>query len=145
MSSKYFERLNATLDAVVAKLTGKGIEPRHLAFGGEGEKPSQKPRVPTDARSEFLANRAMGDWAERMLTAALVAALPEWKVAHTATRTASRQGTRSLRRAISLVWKKRGYLGSALTCSCLQRALQQSPAAPATRLKRPQRAKRNRQ
>jgi hypothetical protein len=40
MSSKYFERLNTTLDGVVAKLTAKGIEPRHLAFGGEGEKPS---------------------------------------------------------------------------------------------------------
>ena len=80
MSSSYFERLKNTLDGVVAKLTAKGIEGRHLAFGGEGEKPTQKPRVPTDARSEFLANRAMGDWAERMLTAALVAALPEWKV-----------------------------------------------------------------
>ena len=77
MSSSYFERLNTTLDGVVAKLTGKGLEPRHLTFGGEGEKASQKPRVPTDARSEFLANRAMGDWAERLLTAALVAALPE--------------------------------------------------------------------
>jgi hypothetical protein len=41
----------------------------------------KKPRVPTDARSEFLANRAMGDWAETMLTGALVSALPEWKVA----------------------------------------------------------------
>ena len=36
--------------------------------------------MPTDARSEFLANRAMGDWAERMLSAALVRALTEWKV-----------------------------------------------------------------
>jgi len=124
MSSKYFERLNTTLDGVVAKLTGKGIQPRHLAFGGEGEKPSQKPRVPTDARSEFLANRAMGDWAERMLTAALVAALPEWKVAQYGNTDRIAAGTRSLRRAISLVWKKRGYLGSALTCSCLLRALE---------------------
>ncbi len=80
MSSSYFERLKNTLEGVVARLTAKGIEDRHLAFGGEGEKPMQKPRVPTDARSEFLANRAMGDWAERMLTEALVAALPEWKV-----------------------------------------------------------------
>jgi hypothetical protein len=36
--------------------------------------------VPADARSEFLANRAMGDWAERMLTAAILAALPDFRV-----------------------------------------------------------------
>ena len=62
MSSQYFSRLKATLGGVVATLTARGIEERHLAFGGEGSKPTQKPRVPTDARSEFLANRAMGDW-----------------------------------------------------------------------------------
>ena len=81
MSSQYFPRLKATLDGVIATLTSKGIEPRHLAFGGEGPVPTQKPRVPTDARSEFLANRAMGDWAERMLTGAILGALPEFKVA----------------------------------------------------------------
>jgi hypothetical protein len=81
MSSQYLGRLKATLAGVVAKLTAKGIEARHLAFGGEGVKPQKKPRVPTDARSEFLATRAMGDWAETMLSAALVNALPEWKVA----------------------------------------------------------------
>lgn len=81
MNSQYSQRLKATLDGVVETLTAKGIEPRHLTFGGEGLKPTQKPRVPTDARSEFLANRAMGDWAERMLTSAIFAALPEFKVA----------------------------------------------------------------
>ena len=81
MNSQYFQRLNGTLEGVVANLTAKGIEPHHLAFGGEGATPTRKPTVPTDARSEFLANRAMGDWAERMLSAALLAALPEWKVA----------------------------------------------------------------
>ena len=81
MSSQYVERLKATLAGVVAELTAKGIEVRHLTFGGEGVKPLRKPRAPTDARSEFLANRAMGDWAETMLTRALVSALPEWKVA----------------------------------------------------------------
>lgn len=80
MSSSYFPKLKSTLDGVVEKLAAKGIQPNRLAFGGEGPKPTQKPRVPTDARSEFLANRAMGDWAERMLSAAVVAALPEWKV-----------------------------------------------------------------
>jgi hypothetical protein len=80
-NAQYLEHLKDTLAGVVAILTSKGIESRHLTFGGEGAKPEKKPRVPTDARSEFLANRAMGDWAEKMLTAALTAALPECKVA----------------------------------------------------------------
>lgn len=80
MSSSYFQRLQSTLGGVVEKLAAKGIQSHRLAFGGEGPKPTQKPRVPTDARSEFLANRAMGDWAERMLSKAIVSALPEWKV-----------------------------------------------------------------
>jgi hypothetical protein len=81
MSSQYFRYLTATLDGVVKQLAAKGIQPHRLAFGGEGSKPTQKPRVPTDARSEFLANRAMGDWAEQKLSLAIPAALPEWKVA----------------------------------------------------------------
>lgn len=81
LNAKYFEHLKATLAGVVATLTSKGIESRHLAFGGEGAKSEKKPRVPTDARSEFLANRAMGDWAEKILSAALTAALAEWRVA----------------------------------------------------------------
>jgi hypothetical protein len=80
MSGSYLQQLNSTLDGVVKNLAAKGIQAHWLTFGGEGPKPTQKPRVPTDARSEFLANRAMGDWAERMLSAAIVAALPEWKV-----------------------------------------------------------------
>ena len=80
MSHQYFPRLKGTLDGVIATLTAKGIEARHLTFGGEGPKPTQKARVPTDTRSEFLANRAMGDWAERMLTSAIFAALPEFGV-----------------------------------------------------------------
>ncbi len=80
-NTQYIKHLKATLAGVVATLTSKGIESRHLAFGGQGPKPEKKPRVPTDARSEFLANRAMGDWAEKILTAALTVALPEWKVA----------------------------------------------------------------
>ncbi len=43
--------------------------------------PTKKPTVPTDARSEFLANRAMGDWAERMLSGALLTSFPDWQVA----------------------------------------------------------------
>jgi len=76
----YYARLTATLEGVVEHLRAKGIVERHLSFGGEGQAPARKPTVPTDARSEFLANRAMGDWAEKVLSAALVRALPELKV-----------------------------------------------------------------
>ncbi len=76
----YVARLTATLGSVAEHLRAKGIVERHLTFGGEGQPPTRKPTVPTDARSEFLANRAMGDWAEKSLSAALVCALPEWKV-----------------------------------------------------------------
>ncbi len=77
----YFGRLKGTLDGVVANLRAKGIHERHLSFGGEGTMPTRKPTVPTDARSEFLANRAMGDWAERLLAEALVRAFSEWLIA----------------------------------------------------------------
>ena len=62
--SAYLDSLKATLPGVIATLERKGIEARHLEFGGEGKPPAKKITVPTDARSEFLANRAMGDWAE---------------------------------------------------------------------------------
>jgi len=77
---EYFARLKRTLDGVVANLRAKGIHERHLSFGGEGTVPKRKPTVPTDARSEFLANRAMGDWAEQRLAEAIVRACPDWKV-----------------------------------------------------------------
>jgi len=76
----YYARLTATLEGVVERLRAKGMVERHLTFGGEGQPPARRPTVPTDARSEFLANRAMGDWAEKMLSAALVRVLPELKV-----------------------------------------------------------------
>jgi hypothetical protein len=79
-SDTYVSRLKQTLRGVVSTLQAKGILERHLAFGGEGPPPVRKPTVPTDARSEFLANRAMGDWAERMLATALSTAFPAWKV-----------------------------------------------------------------
>lgn len=79
--SGYLDRLRGTLDRVSAQLTARGIHERYLKFGGEGDLPVRKVTVPTDARSEFLANRAMGDWAEQALSAALLTAFPEWRVA----------------------------------------------------------------
>jgi hypothetical protein len=77
---EYFARLRQTLDGVVANLREKGIHERHLSFGGMGTVPIRKPTVPTDARSEFLANRAMGDWAEQRLAEAIIRVCPEWRV-----------------------------------------------------------------
>lgn len=65
-SPDYFTRIKELIPAVIQTLANKGIEEKHLQFGGEAEK-EPKISIPTDARSEFLANRAMGDWAEGAL------------------------------------------------------------------------------
>lgn len=68
---EYFNSVKSTIEELRSVLGAKGIESRFLTFGGEGPEPEKKIRVPTDARSEFLANRAMGDWAESTLAAAI--------------------------------------------------------------------------
>ena len=78
--SEYLERLKQTLADVIGVLRAKGIQERHLAFGGEGPVPTKRITVPTDARSEFLANRAMGDWAEQVMAQALSRTFPDWKI-----------------------------------------------------------------
>lgn len=82
MNAAYLDRLKGTLPGVIATLERKGIQARHLEFGGEGRQPAKKITVPTDARSEFLANRAMGDWAEHRLSHALRPVSPDWKIVH---------------------------------------------------------------
>jgi hypothetical protein len=62
------EQISHQLPALIKFLTLKGIDSRYLEFGGADPEPAKLPRVPTDARSEFLANRAMGDWAENILS-----------------------------------------------------------------------------
>ena len=69
--SLYFKALTDTVGGITNALSSKGIDIRHLHFGGELPVES-KIFVPTDARSEFLANRAMGDWAENKLSEAIV-------------------------------------------------------------------------
>jgi hypothetical protein len=76
----YFDRLCATLPGLIRVLAAVGIEERYLVFGGEGAVSARKPTVPTDARSEFLANRAMGDWAECALGEAIRLACSEWNI-----------------------------------------------------------------
>lgn len=76
----YCRKLASAKDALVGILRNKGIDARYLRFGGAGEVPSRTPTIPTDARSEFLANRAMGDWAEDILAKAIAASEPKWTV-----------------------------------------------------------------
>ena len=80
--TSYFANLESAMTKVVKVLEEKGVEDRHLTFGGPGKEPTKAPRVPTDARSEFLANRAMGDWAENLLAEALRCSVSEWSVSH---------------------------------------------------------------
>lgn len=63
----YFERLRLAAVNVAEVLAGKGVSADRLCFGGEGVPLSKKPRIPVDANSNFLGNRAMGDWAESAL------------------------------------------------------------------------------
>ena len=79
--SEYFKRLTRAKDRAVAELGRRGVEARHLQFGGPGVK-AAKTTVPTDARSEFLANRAMGDWAERLLAEAVNQTVRGYRVVH---------------------------------------------------------------
>ena len=78
----YFNSLSEIKDSLVSELARRKIQERYLTFGGEGEIPEKCPRIPTDARSEFLANRAMGDWAEDVLADALRSSSKKWIVSH---------------------------------------------------------------
>lgn len=57
----YFQRLKLASVKVTEVLTSKGVAADKLCFGGEGEVPVKKLRIPTDPNSNFLGNRAMED------------------------------------------------------------------------------------
>lgn len=79
MSQKnYLARLKSAAEKMTQIMSDKGFE---LSFGGQGALPKRKPSAPTDVRSEFLANRALGDWAEKSLAHAIRSA-GVWDVAH---------------------------------------------------------------
>ena len=70
--SIYFRRLKKATVMVRDVLLSKGVSADKLCFGGEGIPPSKKPRIPVDPNSNFLGNRAMGDWAESVLKKLLI-------------------------------------------------------------------------
>lgn len=77
----YFKELEKQKDLLSKVLIAKGVKKESLTFGlpANLDKP---PRVPTDVQSEFLANRAMGDWAENVLADAIRHSLPNVQVIH---------------------------------------------------------------
>lgn len=64
--TEYFNQINDRINKVCEILKEKGIQENLLNFD-ENENLNQTIRPPTDANSEFLANRAMGDWAENLI------------------------------------------------------------------------------
>ena len=62
----YFEKIKDQVNRVTEILKKKGIQEELLNFDAD-ENLDQKIRPPTDANSEFLANRSMGDWAENLI------------------------------------------------------------------------------
>lgn len=81
-ATAYFEKLKASTDQVVEVLSAKGIAASKLCFGGEGAIPTRKPYVPVDANSNFLGNRALGDWAESTLKCLIEKSLPTHQPIH---------------------------------------------------------------
>lgn len=77
----YFRAIEAQKDKLRDVLIKKKIKEELLAFDqlANFTKPT---RFPTDARSEFLANRAMGDWAEEILADAIRKAMPDYAAIH---------------------------------------------------------------
>lgn len=112
----YFEKLECAKDEVVRVLESKGIEPGYLNFGGAGEALARRPTVPTDARSEFLANRAMGDWAESVLAGAIRAACPSGRSLITAIPNPWPPEKSVLRSSICLVLMRYANMASARIC-----------------------------
>tara|TARA_B100000965_G_scaffold161244_1_gene134359 strand:- start:282 stop:1175 length:894 start_codon:yes stop_codon:yes gene_type:complete len=62
----YFDQIKEQINKVTKILKKKGIQEELLNFDAN-ENLDLKIRPPTDANSEFLANRAMGDWAENLI------------------------------------------------------------------------------
>ncbi len=76
----YPDQLREAMTGAARALERQRIDARFLQFGGPGEIPSKKIRIPQPALSEFLANRAMGDWAETILASGIREAAPDWRV-----------------------------------------------------------------
>lgn len=70
MSATYGERAEALLGGMVEGLTRNKFKPEALEFGG-AEDVDARIHVPTHADSKFIAEQALGDWAESALASAI--------------------------------------------------------------------------
>jgi hypothetical protein len=107
---EYFRKLEAVKDRLCAELVSRGVEERYLGFGDPADI-SKPPRVPTDVRSEFLANRAMGDWAENILAASIRKVLPNKKVVHYGESDSISAGDSGFKEFFIERWKEVGLYG----------------------------------
>lgn len=80
--NQYIRLISKNIGDTVRNLRDRGAPEALLKFGGAGEPPARQSRIPGDARSEFLANRAMGDWAENLLASSLRAVLQQHTISH---------------------------------------------------------------
>ncbi len=78
-SMDYFERIEKATLRVTEVLLAKGVDASRLSFGGIGEIPVKRPYVPVDANSNFLGNRALGDWAESTLADLISVGMKEFE------------------------------------------------------------------
>ena len=106
----YFAELTEQKDKLCEELVRRGVEGRYLTFG-EPANLDKPPRVPTDVRSEFLANRAMGDWAEDILAKAIRNTLPDKRVVHYGESDSISAGEDGFKEFFTERWRQVGQYG----------------------------------
>lgn len=77
----YAEAAAGLLPSMIKSLKRNRFKPEALIYG-EADDPNARIHVPTHADSKFVAEQALGDWAEFKMAAAVNEAIPEWKAAH---------------------------------------------------------------
>lgn len=77
----YADAAAGLLGDMIKSLKKKRFKPEALVFG-EPDDPNARIHVPTHADSKFVAEQALGDWAEFTLAAAINSAVPEWNAVH---------------------------------------------------------------
>lgn len=77
----YAELAASLLPDMIKSLKQNRFKPEALIFG-EPDDPDARIFLPTHADSKFIAEQALGDWAEFTLASAINGALPEWKAVH---------------------------------------------------------------
>lgn len=106
----YFKLLEKEKDLLSDILISKGVKKEHLTFGLPAIL-DKEPRTPTDLRSEFLANRAMGDWAENILAKAIDQQINNFHVIHYGESDTISAGDAGFKEFFINRWKEVGIYG----------------------------------